>query len=278
MAERGAGAVDEPETLRFASYNVHKCVGIDRKFDPDRTRAVIGEIDADVIALQEADRRFGDRNGLLDLDALERETGLVPVPLARRRRLGHGWHGNLLLVKQGEVRDVHQMDLPGLEPRGAVLADLELVHGHVRVLAVHLGLLRQSRMAQLRTLIGLLPHDWSVPTIILGDMNEWRRDRRSSLGSLPPGFGPVGEFVPSFPAVFPVFALDRILARPHHMIEDVAAHASPLARVASDHLPVTARVRLPVAGSAAAPPRVQVAASAAAPLRRFAHRARAARR
>jgi endonuclease/exonuclease/phosphatase family metal-dependent hydrolase len=238
------------ETLRFASYNVHKCIGIDGRFDPERTRKVIAEIDPDVIALQEADRRFGDRTGLLDLRALERETGLAPVPLSQRRRLGHGWHGNLLLVKEGAVREVHQIDLPGLEPRGAVVADLELRHGSVRVMAAHLGLLRQSRMAQFRTITGVLPHDHEVPTVLLGDMNEWRRDKRSSLGLLAPGFGPIGQWVPSFPAVFPVFALDRILARPQEIIEEVAAHASPLARVASDHLPVKARVRLPAEGVA----------------------------
>jgi endonuclease/exonuclease/phosphatase family metal-dependent hydrolase len=236
--------VEDGETLRFASYNVHKCIGIDQRFDPERTRAVIAEIDPDVIALQEADRRFGDRMGLLDLAALERETGLVPVPLRERRRLGHGWHGNLLLVKSGAVRHVHQMNLPGLEPRGAVLADIELRHGHVRVLAAHLGLLRQSRMAQVRTITGLLPHDPEIPVVLLGDMNEWRAQGRTSLGLFAPGFGPVNRGVPSFPSYFPVLALDRILARPHHILERVERHDSPLARQASDHLPVKARVRL----------------------------------
>ena len=234
-------------TLLFASYNVHKCVGLDRKFDPERVRRVIAEIDPDVIALQEADKRFGDRLGLLDLAALERETGLEAIPLTRRRRLGHGWHGNLLLVKHGAVRDVRQLDLPGLEPRGAVVADLDLRHGTVRVMAAHLGLLRHSRLAQVRAILAALPHEHDEPTVLLGDMNEWRKDHRSALGSLAPGFGPTGNFVPSFPAVFPVFALDRILARPHSLIESVEAHVSTLSRVASDHLPVKARIRLDVA-------------------------------
>jgi endonuclease/exonuclease/phosphatase family metal-dependent hydrolase len=253
MPMRTTTPLEDGETLRFASYNVHKCIGTDRRFDPGRIGAVIAEIDPDVIALQEADRRFGDRMGLLDLAALERQTGLVPVPLPMRRRLGHGWHGNLLLVKAGAVREVHQLDLPGVEPRGAVVADLELRHGSVRVMAAHLGLLRQSRMAQIRTITGVLPHDPEVPTVLLGDMNEWRRDRRSSLGSLAPGFGPLAHSVPSFPAVFPVFALDRILARPHSVIEHLEAHASELARVASDHLPVKARVRPSAAALAGAP-------------------------
>lgn len=235
------------ESLLFASYNVHKCVGLDRRFDPERVQRVIGEIKPDVMALQEADRRFGERTGLLDLRALERETGLEPIPLARRRRLGSGWHGNVLLVKHGAVRDVHQIDLPGLEPRGAVVADLDLKHGKVRVMAAHLGLLRQSRLAQVRAILAALPQIADEPTVLLGDMNEWRKENRSALGSLAPGFGPVSTFVPSFPAVFPVFALDRILARPHQLIEGVEAHVSPLARVASDHLPIKARVRLDVA-------------------------------
>ena len=238
------------ETLLFASYNVHKCVGLDRRFDPDRVQQVIAEIAPDVIAIQEADRRFGDRLGLLDLKALERETGLEPIPLTRRRKMGSGWHGNLLMVRHGAVRDVHQIDLPGLEPRGAVVADLDLKHGKVRVMAAHLGLLRQSRLAQVRTILAALPQVGDEPTVLLGDMNEWRKDHRSALGSLAPGFGPVSNFVPSFPAVFPVFALDRILARPHNLIEGVETHVSQLSRVASDHLPIKARVRLDVAAAA----------------------------
>lgn len=246
----GQGHKQTPETLLFASYNVHKCVGLDRRFDPDRVQRVIAEMAPDVIALQEADRRFGDRLGLLDLKSLERETGLEPIPLTRRRRMGSGWHGNVLLVKHGVVREVHQIDLPGLEPRGAVVADLDLKHGKVRVMAAHLGLLRHSRVAQVRAILAALPQIGDEPTVLLGDMNEWRKDNRSALGSLAPGFGPVSNFVPSFPAVFPVFALDRILARPHQLIEGVETHVSQLSRVASDHLPIKALVRLDVAAAA----------------------------
>ena len=114
--------------------------------------AVIGEIGADVIALQEADRRFGDRAGLLDLPALARDTGLVPVPVTNRIR-GHGWHGNLVLVREGAVRDLHQITLPGLEPRGALVVDIDLAMGPVRVVAAHLGLLRHSRLLQVEALL-----------------------------------------------------------------------------------------------------------------------------
>jgi endonuclease/exonuclease/phosphatase family metal-dependent hydrolase len=235
MARKAGSAV-------FASYNIHKCVGSDRRFDPHRVQKVIGEIGADVIALQEADRRFGDRAGLLDLDTLGRATGLVPVPVANQHR-GHGHHGNLVLVREGTVRGLHQINLPGLEPRGALVADLDLAVGPVRVVAAHLGLLRHSRLMQVEALLAHVGDDTDRPVVFMGDMNEWRRERRSALMRFPPGFGPIVG-VPSFPAYFPVLALDRVLAQPGELVERVAAHDTPLARLASDHLPVKAVIRL----------------------------------
>src|SRR5262249_45354562 len=141
-----------PADLLIASYNVHKCVGMDMRFDPERTAAVIGEIDADVIALQEADSRFGERTGLLDLGRLEHESGLIPVPVSGNASC-HGWHGNLLLFRAGTVRDVHQISLPGVEPRGALVVDVDLTLGPLRIVATHLGLLRRSRGKQAEAIL-----------------------------------------------------------------------------------------------------------------------------
>jgi endonuclease/exonuclease/phosphatase family metal-dependent hydrolase len=247
MAERKSGedssTVGAADPLTFASYNIHKCIGIDGRFDPERVAEVIAEIDADVIALQEADKRFGGREGLLDLKAIARDTGLEPVPMTTRRN-GHGWHGNLVLVRSALASHVHQIRLPGLEPRGAVVADLELNGQPVRVVGAHLGLLRQSRLLQVEALLLHAGQAADRPTILMGDMNEWRRQGRSALGLFAPGFGPVNRGVPSFPSYFPVLALDRILARPHHILDRVERHDSPLARQASDHLPIKARVWL----------------------------------
>jgi endonuclease/exonuclease/phosphatase family metal-dependent hydrolase len=128
----------------IASYNVHKCVGMDKRFDPERVTQVIGEISADIIALQEAAQRFGDKSPLLDLPRLEREHGLIAVP-ALNKADGHGWYGNFLLFREGIVRDVHQLKLPGVEPRGALVVDVDLDAGPLRIVAAHLGLLRRSR-------------------------------------------------------------------------------------------------------------------------------------
>ncbi|WP_439500368.1 endonuclease/exonuclease/phosphatase family protein [Aminobacter ciceronei] len=240
-----AGAHSE---IVVASYNVHKCVGLDRRFDPQRTMQVISEIGADVIALQEADQRFGDRAGLLDLEAVERETGLVPVPLAGRRK-SHGWHGNVVMFRKGSVSSARQIVLPGAEPRGAVVVDLELEAGPLRIIAAHFGLLRHSRKLQAGTLLTAAELHSDKPTVLVGDLNEWRLGKRSSLRSLEPAFGPMHAIVPSFPSRFPVLALDRVMARPHSLLTELEAHDTALARIASDHLPIKAVIRLNAKGN-----------------------------
>ncbi|WP_174800555.1 endonuclease/exonuclease/phosphatase family protein [Martelella limonii] len=239
------------EGLRVATYNVHKCVGVDGRFDPDRTFEVIREIGADIIALQEADTRFGERTGLLDLKRIETETGLIAVPAEASVR-AHGWHGNVLLFRDGAVRDIHREKLPGLEPRGALLTDIELNTGvHLRVVAVHLGLFRASRRQQADHILGLLGNRDEAATLIMGDMNEWRLGNGSALRRFEEAFGYLPPARASFPARWPVLALDRIIANRDGLVADLAAHDSLLARVASDHLPLTALIDPGVLGGEA---------------------------
>ncbi|CAN7530977.1 endonuclease/exonuclease/phosphatase family protein [Neorhizobium sp. LjRoot104] len=234
---------DRGHGMLIASYNVHKCVGIDGKFDPGRTSHVIREIGADVIALQEADSRFGERRGLLDLAWMEREMGLFPVPVSGVAK-AHGWHGNVILFREGLVRDVHQVKLPGLEPRGALITELELKDGSAfRIIAAHLGLLNRSRQQQARMILDILRSREEQPTVLMGDLNEWRLGDRSSLNTLATVFG-LPAAVPSFPSRLPVLALDRIMANRPGLIDAVETHDSPLARLASDHLPIKALVKL----------------------------------
>jgi endonuclease/exonuclease/phosphatase family metal-dependent hydrolase len=238
-----------------ASYNVHKCVGMDKRFDPDRTAAVIRETGADIVALQEADRRFGARTGLLDLPRLRRETGLVPVPMAGAAGRS-GWHGNVLLFREGAVQDVHPIALPGVEPRGALVVDVDLDIGPLRIVAAHLGLLRRCRAQQAEAILAAVAARSDRPSLLLGDLNEWRLGARSSLLNFDPAFGPLGAALPSFPSRFPLFALDRILAKPHGLITSLEVHDTPLARVASDHLPIKAWIDL--AGAASRGPAADV--------------------
>ncbi|WP_336278692.1 endonuclease/exonuclease/phosphatase family protein [Bartonella sp. CB175] len=236
--------LNDNHDLTIASYNVHKCVGVDKIFNPARIVRVIAELQVDILALQEADKRFGERSGLIDLKLLKAETGLIPIPLKTMSPTGHGWHGNALFARKGFVYDTLQIDLPGFEPRGAVIVEFKMETGLIRVIAAHFGLLRHSRNKQTKMLLTLLQKRPSIPTILIGDFNEWRLGKRSSLNHFFPYFDNTLGTVPSFPSRFPFLALDRIFAFPHQLVTKIESHHSPLARIASDHLPIKAYLDL----------------------------------
>lgn len=241
-----------PTALTVATYNIHKSVGTDRKRDPGRTAAVIAEIGADILALQEADMRFGRRTGLLDLEALRRDLGLIRVPVAEPIGEAHGHHGNLILVRNAIVEVVHHLHLPGLEPRGAIVTDLEISGRPIRVVAAHFGLMPVSRLRQSRALLAKLATLAPRPTLLMGDLNEWRTGKWSSLSPLVPHFG-TQMGARSFPARFPIAPLDRIMVTEHGFLTDLAAHQTVLSRVASDHLPLKARLQFRDSAGAALP-------------------------
>ncbi|OQP85740.1 EEP domain-containing protein [Rhizobium rhizosphaerae] len=243
----GREAVEAKGDLVIASYNIHKCVGVDKRFDPGRIIDVICELDADIIALQEADQRFGERAGLLDMERLRRDCHLVPVPIAAFSPKGHGWHGNVLLFREGVVGRVEQLKLPGVEPRGALMVDLDLKLGPLRIIAAHFGLLRHSRGQQARAILAALSAGDARPTLLIGDLNEWRIGSSSALSMLDPVFDHSISVVPSFPSRFPLLALDRVMGSPHTLVTHVEAHHSPLSRIASDHLPLKAHIDLAAA-------------------------------
>ena len=230
-----------PRDLSVASYNIHKGIGTDRRRDLARTVAVIAEIGADILALQEADTRFGTRTGLLDLESIRRDLGLIAVPLDGVGD-AHGWHGNLLLVRNALVHEVHQLILPGFEPRGALVTDMMIDEQPLRVVNAHLGLLPGSRAAQARALLDKLGSLDPRPTLLMGDLNEWR-GKSAALKTLGEQFT-FGDPRPSFPSRFPLLALDRMMTCIQGELLDIATHDSPLARRASDHLPIKAQLRL----------------------------------
>ncbi|GLK53988.1 endonuclease/exonuclease/phosphatase family metal-dependent hydrolase [Methylopila capsulata] len=229
--------------MKVASYNIHKCRGTDGKVEPGRIAAVLGEIGADLVALQEVDHRFGKRLGLLDPEVVKQQAGLHLLAQSDAPG-GHGWHGNALLVRrEPSVYRRQRIRLPGVEPRGAIIVELDLGEGPFRVIAAHFGLLRRSRVSQADTLVAAFGWLKPMPTILLGDLNEWRRGRRSSLNAFEPLFGE-HPHLPSFPSRRPIFPLDRILGWPRGLVQALAVHDTPLARKASDHLPLTAEVDL----------------------------------
>jgi endonuclease/exonuclease/phosphatase family metal-dependent hydrolase len=233
---------DPALTISVASYNVHKCVGVDGVFDPGRILNVVLELGADIVALQEADQRFGSRRGLLDLKALYEKGGYRSVLDQGSRRLSHGWHGNVILYREGsgKVSNVHKMTLPGFEPRGAVLVDFDFADLPLRIIGAHLGLLKSSRARQAEAILNAAHPVGDRAVILLGDTNEWRTGGRSALKPFDPHLSDVDMTIASFPSRFPLWPLDRVLTNKHVTVYEMQAVETELSRVASDHLPVKA--------------------------------------
>jgi endonuclease/exonuclease/phosphatase family metal-dependent hydrolase len=227
-------------TISVASYNVHKCIGTDGSFDPDRILNVLLELDADIIALQEADERFGSRRGLLDLEALRTRGGYHSVLDSGSRKLSHGWHGNVILHRKGKVTSVDKLTLPGLEPRGAVLVDFDVSGVPLCIIGAHLGLLRRSRAKQVSAILHAAHPVHDRAMILLGDTNEWRIGERSALSIFDPHLSDVDMAIASFPSRFPLWPLDRVLSNKHVTVYEMIAVTTELSRIASDHLPVKA--------------------------------------
>ena len=226
--------------IAIGSYNVHSCVGwLDRRCAPSRIAAVLQELDCDIYALQEVDNDESDGEDSAQLEYLSRAMGMAAVPGLRIVRHS-GEFGNALLTRL-PILSVHRHDLSywRFEPRGALEVELDVGRHKLRVIATHLGLSRRERRAQwlhLLKAVATAPAD--VPTIVLGDMNEWLpssatlRDAHRILGE------PLAP--PAFPAFAPFLALTRIWVRPVGAMTSIEVHRTPLSRRASDHLPVKA--------------------------------------
>jgi endonuclease/exonuclease/phosphatase family metal-dependent hydrolase len=242
VRETSPDAVPLLKQFTVASYNVHRCIGMDRRHDPDRVAVVVQELAADVIALQEVEALPRTEAGLDQIEYLAKATRFhaVPGPTLIDHR---GEYGNAVLTRYPvlAVRR-HDLSVSGREPRGAIDVDLDLEGSPVRVIATHLGLRPFERRSQVVQLLRLLVGDRDRPLILLGDFNEWRR-RGPLLRAIEAHLGkPVA--VRTFPASRPLFALDRVWVQPREALAWVRVHVSPLARVASDHLPVRAAIEL----------------------------------
>lgn len=226
-----------PWPLTIATYNIHGAVGTDGLFAPARVADVLREVSADIIALQEVPLGGAGMPNVLRI--LQHATGFVAVEgytfsVSGRR------YGNAVLSRYPIVA-TRKIDISfgSREPRGALDADISC-HGHpLRVIATHLGLRPAERHEQIRKLLQVFDTD-QMAVVLMGDVNEWFVWGKS-LRWLVSHF----QAVPApatFPSRWPLFALDRIWIRPRHRLVHVEVHGTPLARLASDHLPLIAHI------------------------------------
>lgn len=226
-------------TIRLASYNVHKCLGLDRKRSAQRILDVIAALEADIVVLQEVDHRIAPRRAALPHALIAATTEYHPLPF-HLNDVSLGWHGQTILARPGVTPTrLQRIALPALEPRGAILAEFETGVGPMRVIGVHLGLVRRFREMQLAAIRAALSRHAEMPTAILGDFNEW--SPRGGVGPLE-GVFRTHSPGPSFPAVRPVARLDRIALGPGLHLAKAGVANGKLSRVASDHLPIWADV------------------------------------
>lgn len=235
---------------RIMTYNVHRCVGVDRRLDVARVAAVIAQRQPDIVALQE-------------LDVCRPRTGVVDQAHAIAQRLGMHFHFNAAftveeerygdallttaphrLIKAGPLPGLPH--LRGLEPRGALWLELEIGGRRLQVLNTHLGLVPREQRAQALALAGA---DWTggrkrsdPPLILLGDFNATPHARAyrtfaarfTDARRQAPGPG----LTPTFPSRLPMLAIDHVFLDGAVRAVRAETVSGPLARVASDHLPL----------------------------------------
>ncbi|MGC8492816.1 MAG: endonuclease/exonuclease/phosphatase family protein [Syntrophobacteraceae bacterium] len=219
-----------------ASYNIHKYVGIDGIFDPERIARVVKELRAEIVGLQEIDPLLFQTKNCAGL--LSEKAGMeVVLGPTRRKRSSFG----NALVTSYPVKDVRRIDLSvsGWRPRGALDVDLLVKGETIRVIVAHLGLGVGERRRQIRRLLDVFCSEHDRMEIMLGDFNEWVP--MVNLHHVHNFFGK-SPSLRTFPSFMPVLPLDRIWVRPAESLVSLSTHRTPLSRMASDHLPLRALV------------------------------------
>lgn len=228
---------------RIASYNIHQGIGLDNRLDIERIGQVIKGLGADIIGVQEVHAPFGDDPATMQLDFLAEMTGLRAIGGPTIERHG-GYYGNALFTRC-RIVEVRRFDLSfsRRECRGALDVEMDTGQGLLRVIVTHLGLLPAERRFQVKRLLEIIEVSSVLPVAVVGDLNEWfllGRPARWLHGYF--GHCPAPR---TFPAPFPLFSLDRILVRPIEALHEITVVKTPLSRVASDHLPLLARIEMP---------------------------------
>ena len=234
---------------RIVTYNVHRCVGNDRRLDVSRVAAVLAALNPDIVALQELDvgrRRTNHVDQAHEIaELLEMACHFHPAFRVEEELYGDAILTSLpeRLVKRGALPGHPRM--PALEPRGALWVEVEVDGRPVQVINTHLGLVPREQQIQAAHLAGAawLGHeDCRFPVILLGDFNATASSvvYRTLTRELKPARRLARRKLPNatFPSPLPVLRIDHVFVSPEIEVQEISAPYDPLTRVASDHLPL----------------------------------------
>lgn len=232
---------------RLLTYNVHRCVGTDRQLDVARIANVISDEKPDIVCLQELDVGRARTNGVDQASELAALLGMGsrfhPAMVVEGEEYGDAILTHLpeQLIKADSLPSVR--GIPGLEPRGALWTQIDLGDAKINLINTHLGLVPREQRSQAQALSG---NDWlgacEGPTILTGDFNatsitrpyamltQKLRDAQKVLGLKPS--------LKTFPSSFAAIRIDHFFITPHIRVKSIHTPTTPLARVASDHLPL----------------------------------------
>ena len=247
---------------RIMTYNVHRCVGVDRRLDVARVAAVIAEFEPDIVALQELDVGRARTGGVDQAHAIA-ELLEMTFHFNAAMKVEEELYGDAILtsrperlIRKGPLPTIS--GVPGLEPRGAVWIAIDFDGVELNVINTHLGLVPREQRLQAKALVSEWLDDprCADPVVLVGDFNATaltrpyqRVAKRLGDAQRTPA---VKKVVPTFPSAFPVLRIDHVFISPGLRITGVQAPFFPLARMASDHLPLIVDLEIEAEAKSAA--------------------------
>jgi endonuclease/exonuclease/phosphatase family metal-dependent hydrolase len=240
---------DDRRAVSCVTWNLHRGRGhrSNGAVDVERVFAALEQevmqVAPAILALQEADEEEPPHRGIFDPARIEAITGLrhAQAEPLRWSAHSHGFLGSVFYLRPDiQIVDAGLVDLPGHAHRGAVILDVRLEGSEFRIATAHLSLLQILRVAQMRTLGQNLARRRSLPTFLMGDLNEWRPWGGLAFGPAVTGLDLRGPVVGTFPISRPLLPLDRIMADRPNAISQARALDGPLIGIASDHRPLAA--------------------------------------
>lgn len=246
------------------TYNVHRCVGTDRKLDVERVAEVIAAEKPDVVALQELDVRRARTKGVDQAhrlaELLKMRSHFHPAMTVEEELYGDA----ILTALPEKLVRAEGLPLytriPGLEPRGALWITVEVGGVPVQIINTHLGLVPQEQKRQAAALLGerwMADDAWQAPGVLLGDFNAspysatYRMLKAVLRDAQTASAGWNRSPTATFPSNFPFMRIDHLFLTKGLKTVAVRSPYGALARVASDHLPLVIDLEITTSGDAA---------------------------